>query len=63
MKSFRELCSILAARKVSVFLISGGFHTIVDHVAKQLDIALDRVFANRLLFDENGKSIYMNISL
>ena len=39
-----------------MFLVSGGFHTIVDHVAGELCIPLDRVFANRLLFDDNGKN-------
>jgi len=50
----KELCTLLAARNVAVFLISGGFHAIVDHIATELGIPLDRVFANRLLFDSNG---------
>ena len=40
-----------------IFLVSGGFHGIVDHVAKELDIPLENVFANRLLFDDNGKDL------
>ena len=57
---FRELCTLLAARNVAVFLISGGFHTIVDHIATELGIPLNRVFANRLLFDSSGKSIFVH---
>ena len=51
---------MLAARNVAVFLISGGFHTIVDHIATELGIPLNRVFANRLLFDSSGKSIFLH---
>lgn len=49
---------MLASRGVAVYLISGGFHAIVDHVANQLAIPLDRVFANRLQFDEQGKELF-----
>ena len=44
-----------------MYLISGGFHQIVDHVANQLGIPLDRVFANRLLFDEQGKGLFASL--
>ena len=50
-----ELIDLLHERKIPVYLITGGFHSIVDPVAKQLNIPLKNVFANRLLFnDEDG---------
>ena len=61
--SLRELVSTLASRGVAVYLISGGFHSIVDHVANQLGIPLERVFANRLQFDEQGKGLFAYTSL
>lgn len=45
----------LHQRSVKVFLISGGFRCIVEHVATQLGIPLDHVYANRLKFYFNGK--------
>ena len=51
----KELVDRLHKRNVKVFLISGGFRCIVEHVAAQLDIPLDHVYANRLKFYFNGK--------
>ncbi|XP_076837714.1 phosphoserine phosphatase [Brachyhypopomus gauderio] len=51
----KELVERLHQRKVEVFLISGGFRCIVEHVATQLSIPLDHVFANRLKFYFNGE--------
>jgi phosphoserine phosphatase len=44
-----ELINLLHERKIPVYLITGGFHQIVDPVAKKLNIPLKNVFANRLL--------------
>lgn len=52
----RELVEKLHQRNVKVFLISGGFRCIVEHVASQLDIPLQHVYANRLKFYFNGKN-------
>jgi len=52
----------LHKRNVKVFLISGGFRCIVEHVAAQLDIPLDHVYANRLKFYFNGKLNVMPIT-
>ena len=49
-----ELIDLLHERKVPVYLITGGFHSIVDPVAKQLNIPLKNVFANQLLFNTDG---------
>lgn len=51
----RELVDRLHQRNVKVFLISGGFRCIVEHVATQLNIPLHHVYANRLKFYFNGK--------
>nr|XP_014347176.1 PREDICTED: phosphoserine phosphatase isoform X2 [Latimeria chalumnae]XP_014347181.1 PREDICTED: phosphoserine phosphatase isoform X2 [Latimeria chalumnae] len=50
-----ELVDRLQQRKVQVFLISGGFRCIVEHVAMRLNIPLSNVFANRLKFYFNGE--------
>lgn len=46
----------LHQRNIKVFLISGGFRCIVEHVASQLNIPLHHVYANRLKFYFNGKA-------
>lgn len=51
----RELVSRLQERDVQVFLISGGFRSIVEHVAAKLNIPTTNVFANRLKFYFNGE--------
>ncbi|XP_056330364.1 phosphoserine phosphatase [Danio aesculapii] len=51
----RELVQKLQQRGVQVFLVSGGFRCIVEHVASQLCIPLQHVFANRLKFYFNGE--------
>ncbi|KAK6296741.1 phosphoserine phosphatase isoform X1 [Coregonus clupeaformis] len=51
----KELVDSLHQRNVKVFLISGGFRCIVEHVATQLNIPLHHVYANRLKFYFNGE--------
>uniref|UniRef100_A0A2K6DQA0 Phosphoserine phosphatase n=1 Tax=Macaca nemestrina TaxID=9545 RepID=A0A2K6DQA0_MACNE len=48
--SIRELVSRLQEQNVQLFLISGGFRSIVEHVASKLNIPGTNVFANRLKF-------------
>uniref|UniRef100_A0A8B9EPN6 Phosphoserine phosphatase n=3 Tax=Galloanserae TaxID=1549675 RepID=A0A8B9EPN6_ANSCY len=50
-----ELVNRLHQRGVQVFLVSGGFQSIVEHVALQLNIPTANVFANRLKFYFNGE--------
>uniref|UniRef100_A0A672ZI01 Phosphoserine phosphatase n=1 Tax=Sphaeramia orbicularis TaxID=375764 RepID=A0A672ZI01_9TELE len=50
-----ELVDRLHQRNIKVFLISGGFRCIVEHVATQLNIPLHHVYANRLKFYFNGE--------
>uniref|UniRef100_A0A8C6WL63 Phosphoserine phosphatase n=1 Tax=Neogobius melanostomus TaxID=47308 RepID=A0A8C6WL63_9GOBI len=51
----REVVERLHQRNIKVFLISGGFRCIVEHVATQLNIPLHHVYANRLKFYFNGE--------
>ncbi|XP_076367375.1 phosphoserine phosphatase isoform X1 [Tachypleus tridentatus] len=50
----RELVKLLHQRGVHVYLVSGGFRTIIEPVARELDIPLKNIFANRLKFYFNG---------
>jgi phosphoserine phosphatase len=49
-----ELINLLHERQIPVYLITGGFHSIVDPVAEKLNIPLTNVFANQLLFNNDG---------
>ncbi|KAM6986941.1 phosphoserine phosphatase-like [Aplochiton taeniatus] len=51
----QELVSRLHQRGVKVFLVSGGFGCIVEHVANQLHIPAQHVYANRIKFYFNGE--------
>ncbi|XP_042894762.1 phosphoserine phosphatase-like [Parasteatoda tepidariorum] len=51
----KELVAELHARGVSVYLVSGGFHAIIDPVANILEIPVKNVFANSLKFYFNGE--------
>jgi phosphoserine phosphatase len=47
-----ELVTLLHARNVPVYLVSGGFRLIINPVADRLGIPRTRVYANSLLFDD-----------
>ncbi|XP_059829150.1 phosphoserine phosphatase [Hypanus sabinus] len=49
-----NLVDRLQQRNVQVFLISGGFHVIVDSIAARINIPLTNVYANKLKFHMNG---------
>lgn len=49
-----DLIDRLQQRNVQVFLISGGFHSIVEHIAARINIPLSNVYANKLKFHLNG---------
>lgn len=51
----KDLIRILHNREVAVYLISGGFDSLIEPVAKELNICSNNIFANRLLFYFNGK--------
>ncbi|XP_044168767.1 phosphoserine phosphatase-like [Acropora millepora] len=50
----RELVAALHKQGTDVYLISGGFKRIIQHAAEQLQIPAENIFANRLLFDDEG---------
>ncbi|CAG5131191.1 unnamed protein product [Candidula unifasciata] len=50
----KELIKELKAKNKMVFLVSGGFRSIIAPVANELGIPQEHVFANRLLFNEDG---------
>ncbi|KAK9845936.1 hypothetical protein WJX81_006457 [Elliptochloris bilobata] len=49
-----ELVARLQARGADVFLVSGGFRAIIDPIADLLAIPRDHVYANTILFQEDG---------
>jgi len=49
-----ELIDTLHSRGADVYLVSGGFRQMINPLADILDISKDRVFANNLLFKEDG---------
>lgn len=55
---FRELVSALRAHGKQVFLISGGFNSLITPIAAQLDIPPENVYANRVKFYFTGKYSY-----
>lgn len=50
----KELVQKLQMQKKDIFLITGGFRSIVEVIADQLSIPHDKIFANELLFYYNG---------
>ncbi|CAG0905527.1 unnamed protein product [Cyprideis torosa] len=50
----KELVQLLHSRKVAVYLVSGGFTSIIKLVATELGISHDRIFANKLMFYQDG---------
>ena len=55
----RTLVAMLQSRGTAVYLISGGFRQLIEPFAKYLGIPKDHIFANRILFNEEG--MYINI--
>ncbi|GAB4816696.1 hypothetical protein N2152v2_003742 [Parachlorella kessleri] len=53
-KGITELVSRLRQRDVGVFLVSGGFHQVIDPIADLLGIPRAHVFANTILYNEDG---------
>lgn len=49
-----DLIDLLHAQGTHVFLVSGGFRQMIVPVAEAVGIPHHRIFANNILFDENG---------
>jgi phosphoserine phosphatase len=50
----KELVNLLHGRGVDVYLVSGGFDTLIEPVAEELGIPVKHIFANRLKFLYDG---------
>jgi phosphoserine phosphatase len=37
-----------------VFLVSGGFHQMIEPIAAAVNVPSHRIFANKILFDAEG---------
>lgn len=51
----KELVAELTARGKDVYLVSGGFRQMIEPAAELLGLPKSRIFANRLLFHEDGE--------
>lgn len=49
-----ELVKTLQERHIDVYLVSGGFRSMIEPIAHTLSIPETRVFANTILFHEDG---------
>ena len=47
---FSELVSMLLNQKTTVYLVSGGFRSLIEPLAEYLGIPKKNIFANKLLF-------------
>ncbi|CAO2818492.1 unnamed protein product [Amaranthus hypochondriacus] len=50
-----ELVKKLKAKNVDVYLVSGGFRQMINPVASILQIPLENIFANRIIFGDSGE--------
>lgn len=53
-KGIPELVTALRRRGQEVFLVSGGFRSIINPIAEMLNIPLPHVYANTILYNEDG---------
>jgi len=49
-----ELIEALTENGVDVYFVSGGFRIMIEPIAFQVAVAKDRIFANTILFDDEG---------
>ncbi|KAL9227319.1 hypothetical protein vseg_003021 [Gypsophila vaccaria] len=50
-----DLVKKLKAKNIEVYLVSGGFRQMINPVASILDIPLENIFANQMLFRNSGE--------
>jgi phosphoserine phosphatase len=50
----QQLMETLQAKKVDIWLVSGGFRIMIEPIAMQLKIPVSNIVANTILFDTNG---------
>jgi len=51
----RELVLLLQSKNIDVYLVSGGFISIIQPIADQLNIPTSSIYANHLKFNEDGE--------
>ena len=54
----REITDLLRSLGKQVFLVSGGFENMIAPVAEVLDVPMENVFANRILFHDDDEGTY-----
>ena len=58
---FSELVSMLLNQKTTVYLVSGGFRSLIEPLAEYLGIPKKNIFANKLLFCDGMLSQCLHI--
>lgn len=53
----KDFIDYLRGKGIEIYLVSGGFDCLIEPVAMELGVPLRNVFANKLLFSFQGKSI------
>ena len=53
---YSELISMLQDQGTTVYLVSGGFRCIIEYFADYLAIPRTNIYANRILFSEEGST-------
>lgn len=48
------LIRTMGERGIDVYLVSGGFRTMIEPLAMELGVPKDRIYANTILFDDDG---------
>lgn len=51
----KEFIEYLRGKNIDIYLVSGGFNSLIEPVAQELNIPMQNVFANKLLFTFQGK--------
>ena len=52
---YRELIFLLQQQNKDIYLVSGGFHSIIRPIADKLKIDHGNIIANKLMFDSSGE--------
>lgn len=52
----------LHKRRRPVYLISGGFRSLIEPIARQLNVPVTNIFANRLKFYHDGTEFEIQLS-
>ncbi|XP_078681351.1 phosphoserine phosphatase-like isoform X2 [Branchiostoma floridae x Branchiostoma belcheri] len=53
----KEVISLLQKRGTAVYLVSGGFFRIIEPIAQLVGVPTENIFANKLLFNDQGEYV------